>query len=491
LVSVFAAGVAQAQPVPPTDPPAPAQADDEVPVIVRRRPDTRAELEALRAQVATLTTRVEALAARPEPAPPPPLPPPRAVEPRAPAAEAIARPLVQPDGVMVPPPGGVTLSGYVQAQHEWSQLSEDQVQQGGVPYNRDRFLVRRARLRVDGSWRWSAVALEIDGSTTRGSFFGLRRAEASWVWRNPRASAPPYLMVTAGLTEIPFGYELPDGVRRRAFMERSLASLAFFPGEPDLGVRVAGGLGPFRYALSLMNGTPLDDRAGSPAGVDPTAAKDIIGRVGVDLRFGEHAGLIAGASFLRGTGFHAGHDATQNTVTWRDINENNAIDAGELTAIPGRGATPSLSFARWAVNLDLGVRFRTRLGLTHLYGEVTLATNLDRSVFVADPIATGFDVRHIAGYVAVTQELFRYGLVGLRFDAYNPNADLLDNRRGRLIPNDQTLYTLSPLVGVVVPRRGRLVLQYDAIFDALARDSRGVPTDLRNNQWTLRAQVDL
>ena len=48
--------------------------------------------------------------------------------------------------------------------------------------------------------------------------------------------APPWVQVTAGLTEIPFGFELPDGVRRRVFMERSLASLAFFRAEPDIGL---------------------------------------------------------------------------------------------------------------------------------------------------------------------------------------------------------------------------------------------------------------
>jgi len=51
--------------------------------------------------------------------------------------------------------------------------------------------------------------------------------------------------------------------------------------------------------------------------------------------------------------------------------------------------------------------------------------------------------------------------------------------------------TYSPLIGVVLPQRARLVFQYDFIRDAFARDARGVPTDLRNNQWTLRLQVGI
>ena len=49
---------------------------------------------------------------------------------------------------------------------------------------------------------------------------------------------------------------------------------------------------------------------------------------------------------------------------------------------------------------------------------------------------------------------------------------------------------MSPLVGVRFKDRARLSLQYDHITDNLARDATGVPTDLRNDQVTLRLQVD-
>jgi hypothetical protein len=44
-------------------------------------------------------------------------------------------------------------------------------------------------------------------------------------------------------------------------------------------------------------------------------------------------------------------------------------------------------------------------------------------------------------------------------------------------------------VGLALPPYARLVFQYDAVFDALGRDARGVPVDLANNRWTLRLQV--
>src|SRR5262249_15348406 len=150
--------------------------------------------------------------------------------------------------------------------------SQDQLQQGGALLNQDRFLIRRARLRLDAAFPCSELTLELDGNTARGPSFGLRRAEASLVlrprpWdgkvvsREARDAEPPLAMLTFGLTEIPFGFELTDSNRNRVFMERSQASLAFFPGEPDVGLRLSGGIGFFRYALAILNGEPQDDRS--------------------------------------------------------------------------------------------------------------------------------------------------------------------------------------------------------------------------------------
>ena len=393
-------------------------------------------------------------------------------------------------------PLGIYASGYIQAQYENSQLSEDQLQQGGLPLNQDRFLVRRARIRLDRSWQWAHAAVEIDGNTTRGPTFGLRRAEASLVWRNSNPDAPPWVRFTAGLSEIPFGYELTDSARSRVFMERSTGSLALFPGEPDVGVRLSGGVSFFRYSVAAINGEPIDDRPGRPSR-DPNAAKDLVGRVGVEVPLRQNAQgdttfkFAGGASFLTGRGFHAGTDATKNSVAWRDLNENGVLDAGELTAIPGTAATPSQNFTRWAIGVDLGLSLDTKIGRSRLYGEVFVAQNADRGLMIADPIATGSDVRELGWYVAYLQEITRWSIVGFRADRYDPNADFLDKRVGKLVPADASITTLSPLVGVTLPDHFRIVFQYDAIIDKLARNASGVPTDLKNDQFTLRVQGEL
>ena len=66
-----------------------------------------------------------------------------------------------------------------------------------------------------------------------------------------------------------------------------------------------------------------------------------------------------------------------------------------------------------------------------------------------------------------------------------------EERRGELVPRSQSQLTLSPILGLMLPERARLLLQYDFIRDELARDAVGVPTDADNDQLTVRLQVDL
>jgi hypothetical protein len=131
-----------------------------------------------------------------------------------------------------------------------------------------------------------------------------------------------------------------------------------------------------------------------------------------------------------------------------------------------------------------------------LYGEVTVGKNMDRGLFLADPFITGTDSRELGYYVGVVQEITRWGVVGFRWDHYDPNADFFDKRAGKLIPTSQAIDTFSPLVGFVLPDpngidRARLLLQYDFVRDKLARDERGLPHDLKNDVLTLRLQVSL
>jgi hypothetical protein len=434
----------------------------------RRQAAQERELEALRARVGRLET------------PPPPPPPAVRLNEESAAGDAEGTlPLAQP---------GFLLSGYAQAQYLNSQVSQDQLQQGGASLNQDQFVVRRARVRFDRRWRHAAVTLELDGNTVGGLAFGLRRAEASLIWDG--GQPVPLAVLTAGLFYTPFGYELSASARTRIFAERTLASSALFPGQGDVGVRFAGGWRFLRYAVAVVNGEPVAETGGRLFRGDPNRAKDVVGRLGVDVDAGPLR-VAGGVSFLDGKGFHPGTEATKNGTVWRDINENSQIDAGEVTPVPGSAATPSSNFRRWAVGADLRLALRTSLGETRLFGELVAASNLDRGLVVADPVAASLDLRELGFHAGLLQQVRRWGWLGFRADAYDPNADFLDSRAGRLLPSSLRVTTLSPLVGVQVGERTRIIVQYDHVLDKLARDGRGVPANLKNDLVTARLQVEL
>jgi hypothetical protein len=296
-------------------------------------------------------------------------------------------------------------------------------------------------------------------------------------------------MVTGGLFDVPFGGELVESPRYRPFMERSLASRALFPGEPDLGARLSVSWKFLRLSAAFVNGEPIDE-SNSFALRDPNKAKDFVFRAGLDARPKDTLHLTGGLSGLTGSGFHSGSDVSKGYVEWRDLNEDGQVQQYELTPIIAATADPSASFARWATAIDAAASLEWKWGTTSLSTELVLATNLDRGFLPSDPTVLGIDAREFGWHVRLVHEFEKWAIVGVRFDQYNPSIDFFDKRKGKLIGAVQTVSTVSPLIGFKVPH-ARVFVQYDVIIDKLARGLDGVPTDLRNDTFTARLQVDL
>ncbi len=371
----------------------------------------------------------------------------------------------------VTPSEGVSGFAYAQTQYVWNESSQDQLTQSGTPYNQDRFVIRRARAAVTGEWQYAALFLELDANTNNGPQVDLRKAEASLQYR-PDRTRPPMVMATMGMFDVPFGYELVESPRTRWFMERSTGSQALFPSEPDLGLRVSGALDWFRWTIAGVNGNPMGETP-NYALQDPLAAKDVVFRFGVDTTPLRDLNIAGDISALRGKGFHPGTSATKSSLQWTDVNESGVVQPFDTIGVPGEAATPSKSFDRWAVGADLRVHYRWWLGDLKVYGEIVLASNLDRSLYVADPILSTLEQRELDWYAGATQEVTRYGLIGLRYDLYDPNSNAFDKRAGQLIPYSEAIKTISPLVGLTLPERARLVFQYDFNTNAFGRSSVG------------------
>ncbi len=383
---------------------------------------------------------------------------------------------------------GLTWWGFVQAQYEHNQLSEDQLAPGGAPLNLDQFVLRRGRLRLDRGWENAAATLELDGSSVNGLRLAPRRAEASLLYRGSDDDrVTPLLVLTGGITDLPFGAEIGESQRDRVFMERSTGSLALFPSEADVGVKLWGAYRFLNYAVAVVNGQPLNVDA-FPR--DPNAVKDVVGRVGMRARPVGTLSLEGGVSFYQGKGFSPGRDVTKDSVTWIDDNNNGFAEAHELQGVTGSAPVASRNFQRWALGLDLGGTTRTFLGVSRLQGEAAVATNMDRGLLVSDPVLSGSDVRQLVLAVSAVQQITDRGFVGFRAAYYDPNSDVLEQRAGVFHIKDQAFTVWSPTLGLTLPH-GRLVAQYDFVIDSMARDDRGVPTDAKNDQLTVRLQVDL
>lgn len=388
-----------------------------------------------------------------------------------------------------PIPNGLKIGGYLQAQLQHNAVSEDQLQQSGVPLNQNEFLVRRARLRLDRGWDFASATLELDANTVHGPKVGVRRAEASLFYRaNNARDLPPIVTLSVGVLDIPFGFELAESARVRWFMERSIGSGALYPTEMDAGAKVSGAVAFLRYAVAVSNGQPVDE---SSFPRDPNSNKEITGRFGAEVPVTDKLDLSGGTSFAVGKGFHPGDAATKSRLIWNDVNQDGVAQPGEVIGIPGNGATPSKNFRRWALGLDFQAGLQTAIGRSRLTAEAFVASNYDRGFVPSDPVQTTLDARQAGGYVALTQELTRYGVIGFRASIYDPNADVLETRAAKTLPKTQTVKTFSPLAGLVLPNRARLLFQYDFVRDYLARDAVGVPSDAKNDQWAVRLQVEL
>jgi hypothetical protein len=381
------------------------------------------------------------------------------------------------------------VGGFIQADAILSnQHSQDELDAStGAPLNQTRFLIRRARIRLDVERRFVWGSVELDANTVDGIEGGLTEADVGTNWRGVLADEESSFRTTLGLFRIPFGMEVPERDPARFFLERTTMSRAFFPGSIDLGARAEGAWGPLRFALAAMNGNPIADRF-LPAR-DPNAAKDIVGRLGVESGLTRGVQFRLGFSALDGTGLHAGTPSTKDVLVWRDNNENGVVELSELENISGAAATASQNFHRFALGCDvrLSVDVPT-LGALTVSGELVVAKNLDRGIEPADPVSLGRDVREFGYYLGLTQELTRVAMVGIRYDRYQPDFDAIEQRGVSVVPRDGT-YSTWAFAAALRWAPGRLILEYDVNGNALGRTRSGIPTTLADNQLALRGEV--
>lgn len=390
-------------------------------------------------------------------------------------------------------PGGVALhlGGFLHADAvAWDQSSADALDPStGRPLNDTRFLIRRARLQARLEKDFISGAIELDGNTVDGPTARLLAADVTLRW--PWSEGPiPLVATTLGLIKVPFGAATPEEARYRFNLETPTFARAYFPGEYDVGVSVHGGWKFLRYVVAAMNGDPV----GEPGvgGRDVTASKDLLGRVGVDVSPVDAVRIQVGTSALIGEGLDPGTPTTKDELVWRDVNENGLVELTELQVIAGSAATTPQTFERFALGVDARVTVQVPvLGEAVVFGELTWASNMDRAIYFADPVTAGRHLRELGWSVGAYGWLGPWFRAGLRYDAYDPDADAADGVGGVQVPADLTLSTLSVVVQWWPVDLGYIAVAYDHNDNARGRAADGSVTRLPDDALTVRAAIGL
>jgi hypothetical protein len=393
----------------------------------------------------------------------------------APASAEPLRPVVSHDGV------AVELTGYVQADAvPWSEDSIDELDAAGDPLNEERFLIRRARLRTEAHRGDLSGALEFDGNTANGATARLLGAQVNYGYKR-------IVTGTAGLFKIPFGAEVPANERTKPFLEPPTFARALFPGNYDAGVMVHGEYGLARYSVAMMNGAPVGDAQWH--GVDPASSFELVGRLGASIDGPYRSHVDVGVSALTGSGLHAGTPPTKDELQWVDENQDGLVQTTELQVVPGTAGTPSQTFDRNALGFDVAVHWcLCVIGTGAAFAEVALATNLDRGVVYADPIATSRELRHLGYAIGVVQNVGDYAQVGVRYDRYDADRDAFEREGVDLVGIDKVFSTVSVMASGHL-QTSRLLVQYDHERNPFGRNDAGMPTTRAADRVTLRAQV--
>lgn len=387
----------------------------------------------------------------------------------------------------------IDLTGYVQADATvYAQASQDQLDPAtGEPLAQERFAIPRASLRADAHQGRFAGELELEGYTSRATLpeptqsAGMR-LETAWVSWHER----DVVTIQGGLFRIPFGASTPTSPRDRLFLELPTVNRALFPGDLDAGVMAHGRYGLVQWAVAAMNGAPAGDAQWK--GKDPSGSYDLVGRLGLDYAtrgFWGHPHVTFGVSGLTGKGLHAGTPPTKDHIQWVDDNHDGLIQTTELQVVPGTPGEPSVSFEHSAVGIDASLGWCLQwagAGVAFFEGE--LATDLDRGLYYADPVANSRTLRELGFQIGAVQRLGPHALAGVRYDRYDADRDAAE-QLGISLVGVHRVFSTWAFLAATTWGNARFSLEYDHANNPLGRDDTGAPATIGDDRVVVRAQA--
>jgi hypothetical protein len=317
----------------------------------------------------------------------------------------------------------IRITGYIQPQFQVASSDGAQSYAGGnfSTFSRSRFMLRRARLKVDyllmkNKYPQALFSFQIDG-TERGVVI-------KDVFIRLYETVSNNVSLMAGFFPRPFGYEVNLGSSHRESPERGRMSQILMPGERDLGFMVIyepqdtkKKLSHLRWDAGLFNGQ------GQSGATDFDSHKDFISRLTIKPYAISKMELSGAFSLLLG-GWKNGTKYVYETRTLTNGIKKFVVDSLESNL--------GKSSPRHYYGADLQWKLKHKWGATELRGEYWFGEQPGTSESTTNPgtlpnsngLPVPTYVRHFNGaFFYFLQNIFneKHQLI-LKYDWYDPNA---------------------------------------------------------------------
>lgn len=381
-------------------------------------------------------------------------------------------------------PHEITITGYLQTQYQRAQ-SEGILSFSGGDFSKnskDRFMIRRGRLKIDRSDKYSSIVFQIDATQN-----GVALMDAFIQLHQPESKS---LLFTAGLFNRPFGYSIVYSSGYRDFPERARVFQTLMPRERDLGAMVTFRPDDKRFhfltaELAVINGSGYSAR-------DYDSKKDFVGNLGFKF------------DSLANKKLHLGFGGSVYKGTVRNDTESYYTSSGA-----GFVKNTSPGNVGWNAKRDyfggnLQLQYDNTFGATTFKAEYVAGTQpgvassgsingpLASQSFSTQP-ATDLYLRHFSGYYLwLTQRIAKSRFTALlAYDSYDPNVDVKNNEIGA--PNSNTsagdikFNTLGYGMTCLINSRMKLTLYNEHVVNDHTQLA-GYTDDLKDDVMTIRLQ---
>jgi hypothetical protein len=316
----------------------------------------------------------------------------------------------------------IKFSGYLQTQYQHAQSEGISSFSGGDfdKNSKDRFMIRRGRLKMDRVDKFSSIVFQLDFTQD-----GVQLMDAFIQLYGPASKS---LIFTAGLFNRPFGHSIAYSSGFRDFPERARVFQTIMPRERDIGAMLAyqpkGKFDFIRAELGLINGSGYNSR-------DYDSKKDLVGNIKFEFDSLAHDKLKVGfgGSYYRGS-------VRNGTEGFFEDNGNGFTRKTGLDYV-GYHARREYHGA------DLQLEYDNTFGKTIFKAEyvggkqpgIASTADLrgpDASKSFSKQPATDLYQRSFNGYFLwLTQHIMETKFTAIvAYDAYDPNVNLRENQIG-------------------------------------------------------------